>query len=70
MISLIQFALVAFLVLSGFAVWKFGKWLRIKLNPRESFGGLLFYFIIHFVLIILIVIAFKYLMIFLVQHFV
>lgn len=68
--SLIQFSLVAFLVISGFAVWKFGKWLKIKLNPAESFAGLFLYFIIHFILIILIVIAFKYLMIFLVEHYV
>ena len=68
--TLIQFALIAFLVLSSVAVWKFGKWLRVKLNTEASLAGLLLYFLIHFLIIIVIVLLFKMLMIYLVKRFV
>ncbi|MBS1926960.1 MAG: hypothetical protein JST95_00010 [Bacteroidetes bacterium] len=47
-----------------------GKPLARRLKVKESFWGMLAYFGIHFIIIILVVVLFKFLMIWLVKQYV
>lgn len=65
----IQIVLIGFLLLAGWGVWKIRKPLAKKLRVRESFFGMLAYFIIHFLIIIGVVILFKMLMVWMVKQY-
>jgi len=67
---LIQISLISFLIFSAIGVWKMGKPLARRLKVKESFWGMLAYFGIHFIIIILVVVLFKFLMLWLVKQYV
>jgi len=66
---IIPIVLCGFLLLSCFGIWKMGKPLAAALNVKRSVAGFLTYILIHFACIVLVVILFKYLMLWMVLRF-